>query len=991
MNERLKTAIPWISAVAAGVIGFILNGFRFPISDDLELIFGGVAAFFILLAIGTGPGVLAAAIAGLRTYWLWRHPYAWPFIVGEAAAVGYLRHRRGVSPAIAVVLYWVLGGPAMYFFFLSRKFFPDGLELAITLKFVTNSLISVILADGLLTLSATRSLLKGLLIEPRFDSSIRNNLSRTFLFITILPACVLGIASGQDRIERQKAATLSELQTTGKNLSRAIADHIEEHRRGLEALTEFLAQNPNAPVGEINRWLTRTRDRYSGYATMLVADRNGKIFATSPELPAGSSLMVDDREYFRMPMATRKTFISDAFVGRGFGTRIIVAISTPLLGPTGDVVGIVEGSLQLERFQEFVPESQFTSGRFIVISDRRKQVAFSNRLESFPLLSDSTRSCLGTYLENGRADQSFLIQAPFQGGAPLPDRRYFGVAIRDDRTQWTSFLLVSSASTQSTLNNHYFQMFGLLLGFMVVVSFLAQFVANTVIAPLKFLTEATQELSHSPDAPVGTALGRLEQIVEAPAEISHLISVFTNMAKRLEHTFHRLQQTNIELEIANQRLQMAKADLDRQVRERTAQLGQTIQQLQQSKADADRNQERLRQSQKMEALGQLAGGIAHNFNNLLAVIMGYSSLELTRLGPDTPSYRSAKAIRRATERGRDLVRHLMSFSRSADTSMETVNLHESIQHTVAMVEKLIGEEITLSVSLSDLKPTVFTNLQELEQVFLNLMLNARDAMPKGGTLSIRGDEPVQIEERDSPGKIFPNTINFPEILESDRYYRVSITDEGTGMSPEIVERLFEPFFTTKEQGRGTGLGLATVFGTVTKSGGFLRVESTPGQGSTFHVYLPWRQFPMPKPISGDNRSSRQLTTIPPEQSPTVLVVEDESEVLEVTCEILRAHGYHTLAARDGMEALERFQENGPRIDFVLSDVRMPKMNGPRLAGELRKIHPQTPILFMSGYNELADTGQIHFFDNNLIRKPFEGSQLIKKIQEMLKSETANGG
>lgn len=990
MNERLKTALPWILACVAGGIGFILNGFKFPISDDLELIFGGVAAFLVLLSIGTGPGILAMALAGLRTYWLWNHFYALPFLIAEAAAVGYLRHRRDVSPSIAVVLFWIVGGPAMYFFYVSRKFFPDGLELAITLKFVTNSLLCVIMADGALTLSATRSLLKRLGLEPCFESSIRSNLSRMFLFITILPACVLGIATGQDRIERQKAATLSELQSTGKNLSRAIADHIDEHRRGLESLTDFLGQNPDASVETINTWLTKTRGRYTGFTTMLVADRNGKIVATSPELPPKSPLMVDDREYFRMPMATRKTFISDAFMGRGFGTRIIIAISTPLIRANGEVVGIVEGSLQLERFQEFVPESQFTSGRFIIISDRRKQVAFSNRLDSFPLLSDTTRSCLGTYLENGRADQSFLMQAPFRGGAPLPDRRYFGVAIRDDRTQWTSFLLVSSSATQSSLNNHYFQMFGLLLGFMIVVSFLAQFVANTVIAPLKFLTEATQELSHSPDAPMGRFLAQLQENIEAPTEIRHLVNVFTNMAHRLENTFHRLQQTNIDLEVANQKLQMAKEDLDRQVRERTAQLGQTIEELQQSKADADRNQDRIRQSQKMEALGQLAGGIAHNFNNLLAVIMGYSSLELTRLGPDSPTFRSAKAIRRAAERGRDLVRHLMSFSRNSETTLETVNLHESVQHTVAMVEKLIGEDITLSVSLTDLKPTVLANLQEIEQVFLNLMLNARDAMPKGGTLTIRSEEPVQIEELDAPGKIFPNTINFPEILESDRYYRISITDEGTGMSPEIVERLFEPFFTTKEQGRGTGLGLATVFGTVTKAGGFLRVESTPGQGSTFHVYLPWRQLPESKSFSGENRPSRSLPAIFPEKSPTVLVVEDESEVLDVTCEMLRAHGYFTVAARNGMEALEQLQRNGIRIDFVLSDVRMPKMNGPRLASELRKSHPETPILFMSGYNELADTGQVHFFDNNLIRKPFEGPELVKKIQEILKSNGDEG-
>jgi two-component system, cell cycle sensor histidine kinase and response regulator CckA len=256
----------------------------------------------------------------------------------------------------------------------------------------------------------------------------------------------------------------------------------------------------------------------------------------------------------------------------------------------------------------------------------------------------------------------------------------------------------------------------------------------------------------------------------------------------------------------------------------------------------------------------------------------------------------------------------------------------------------------------------------------------------GGLISIQTGESVYAEEVASSGVIFPSNITFPDILRGERFYRISVSDAGTGMPPEVLQRLFEPFFTTKEQGRGTGLGLATVFGTVTKAGGFLRVESHPGKGSTFHVYLPWRDVAAPKAISGDNRASRQFTALKLDQSPTVLVVEDESEVLEVTCEILKAHGFTPISAQNGAEALAYFETPGAMVDLVLSDVRMPRMNGPRMASELRKTHPETPVLFMSGYNELADTGQIHFFDNNLIRKPFEGSQLIRKIQEMLKND-----
>ncbi len=985
-EHRLKKYLPWGIAAGAGTLGFIVNGFPFPVSDDLELIFGGIAVFLVVLTIGPGPGTLAAALTGLRTWFLWGHPYALPFLILEAWVVGYLKQRREMSPAIGVALYWLVAGPAMYALFVSRKFFPDDLELAITLKFVTNSLLCVIIADALLAFRRVSSNLSRLTNRPPANTSIRTNLVRAFLFITVLPTCVLAIWSGQSNIARQKQASINEMRSVGTSLARAVGDHLNEHQRAIESLADLINQSPTASNDQIRKWLTRTRERYPGFVTMLITDAAGMVSAGSPDIPGEKPLSVADREYYRVPMANRRSFVSDAFTGRGFGTESIVAISAPLFAPDGSVSGIVEGSLPLARFQQFADDLHADPNKvIIVISDPRNQIAYSNQPKLFPALMAGSETCLKQFSESSRPNNEFQLIRNNVGVKNLPDRQYLGIWSKDDRTGWNIFILVSSRTTQAVLNTFYLQMFLWMLGFIPLASFLSQFVANSVIAPLKRLTEATDGLSQAPDAPVGPIFDRLTRQLDAPSEINQLIRVFTNLAQRLENTFHRLQQTNIDREIANQRLQMAKEDLDRQVRERTAQLAQTIEQLKVSKADSERHQEHLRQSQKMEALGQLAGGIAHNFNNLLAVIMGYSSLELTRLSPESPSFRSAKAIRRATERGRDLVRHLMSFSRSNEATMETVNLHETIQNTVTMVEKLIGEDITLSVTLSDLKPTVFANVQEIEQVFLNLMLNARDAMPAGGTISIQTGEPVHAEEIAAPGVIFPSDVSFPDILRGERFYRVSVSDSGTGMPPEVLQRLFEPFFTTKEQGRGTGLGLATVFGTVTKAGGFLRVESHPGKGSTFHVYLPCRDVAVTKPTSGDNRASRQFAAIKLDQSPTVLVVEDEAEVLEVACEILKAHGFTTVSAQNGAEALAYFETPGAMVDLVLSDVRMPRMNGPRMASELRKTHPETPVLFMSGYNELADTGQIHFFDNNLIRKPFEGSQLIRKIQEMLKT------
>ncbi|OYT72698.1 MAG: hypothetical protein CFK52_04595, partial [Chloracidobacterium sp. CP2_5A] len=459
---------------------------------------------------------------------------------------------------------------------------------------------------------------------------------------------------------------------------------------------------------------------------------------------------------------------------------------------------------------------------------------------------------------------------------------------------------------------------------------------------------------------------RLPNAQQLPLEIAQLTEAFWAMATKLGETLERLRQTNIEREIAKQRLESAHSSLERALAERTAEI--------------ERREALRLQSQKLESLGRLTGGIAHNFNNLLTVILSYSALELDRCATDDRSRKGLLAIRRAAERGRDLIKQLMAYSRASDTSAAiSLPLQDSLRAVQSMSEKLLGEDIELKMNLSASDVSVCAVPHELEQVFLNLLLNARDAMPKGGVITVETTV-VTDGSSESGGSWLPSDADLVSLLARQGVARVSVRDTGTGLPPETISRLCEPFFTTKEQGKGTGLGLSTVFGTVTSIGGFLRVESEIGKGSVFHIYLPMTD----KASESASHGSPRLALIKPsERALRVLLVEDERDVREAVTVALTAAGFSVIEARDGQEALTLFQRQAGRLDLVVSDVRMPNVNGIKLASVIREQCPSLPLLFISGYADKQDTGQHFVFEDNLLYKPFTTQEIVEKARAII--------
>jgi PAS domain S-box-containing protein len=385
-----------------------------------------------------------------------------------------------------------------------------------------------------------------------------------------------------------------------------------------------------------------------------------------------------------------------------------------------------------------------------------------------------------------------------------------------------------------------------------------------------------------------------------------------------------------------------------------------------------RLEEQLRQSQKMDAIGRLAGGIAHDFNNLLGVILGYSDLLMKRGLPEGAGTR-VEQIRRAAERAAGLTRQLLAFSRKQVLDPKVLDLNTVISDLGRMLPRLIGEDVEVALAPKPNLWRVKADPTQIDQVLMNLAVNARDAMPQGGRLSI---STANVDADEALARSRPPLV-------PGRYVMLSVADNGCGMDAATRARIFEPFFTTKEKGKGTGLGLATVYGIVEQSGGHIWVASEPGRGTTFEIYLPR--------LEGD--ASRETQEIAPSEQrakrATVLVVEDEEALRGLTRELLESNGFAVLTAGSGAEALDLSRSHQGPIDLLLTDVVMPGFSGKVLADLLVRERPSLPVVFMSGYTDDAIARhQVLEEGTILLQKPFDEKTLISRLQQVLRSVEA---
>jgi len=382
----------------------------------------------------------------------------------------------------------------------------------------------------------------------------------------------------------------------------------------------------------------------------------------------------------------------------------------------------------------------------------------------------------------------------------------------------------------------------------------------------------------------------------------------------------------------------------------------------------------LRQAAKMEAVGRLAGGVAHDFNNLLTAILGYSDLVLERLPAKSPLRRHIAEVKNAGERAASLTRQLLAFSRRQVLAPQVLDLNLVVANMNQMLLRLIGEDIELISKPQPGLGSVKADPSQIEQVILNLAVNSRDAMPSGGRLTIETAN-VYLDQAFAQEQ--------PFYVQPGPYVTLAVTDTGCGMDSETKAHIFEPFFTTKETDKGTGLGLATVYGVVKQSDGYILVQTEPGQGTSFKIYLPQIEEAAATP------PSRSLASAPSQGVETILLVEDELAVRDLMRRILQSRGYEVLEAGGGKEALEVAARHCGTISLIVTDVIMPRLSGPDLARQINLLRPGIKVLYTSGYTG-GPVGRLDILDPNaaFIHKPFTAEAFLRKVRETLDTEAA---
>ena len=426
----------------------------------------------------------------------------------------------------------------------------------------------------------------------------------------------------------------------------------------------------------------------------------------------------------------------------------------------------------------------------------------------------------------------------------------------------------------------------------------------------------------------------------------------------------------------NREVQSRLSDLDAMVRQRTSELENANTQLKEEIAKQLKLEEQLRHSQKMEAVGQLAAGVAHDFNNILTVIQGNAAFLRERTERDEGSGEALDDISVAAERAARLVRQLLAFSRKQVLKSEVLHPGRVVDNVRETLKHLLGDRIALEIDIDPELPPIRADLSMMEQILMNLSTNARDAMPNGGKLAISADSVViDIDDAKKNGVSHPG-----------KYVRLSVSDTGCGIPPDLLPRIFDPFFTTKDVGKGTGLGLATVYGIVRQHNGWVEVQSVVNHGTTFRIFLPAEAE-----RSKTGESAPPPNTVARKGSECILVVEDEDHVRVLTTAVLRKSGYRVLEAASGKDALEIFKDHSSEINLLFTDIMMPgNLLGDELAAQLKAAKPSLPVLFTSGYSPEITKNDFRG-SGCFLSKPFSPVQMLETIRQCLDHASLENG
>ena len=875
--------------------------------------------------------------------------------------------------------------------------------------------------------------------EPATLSATRRGFSIRMLLLALVVAAALPpVVFSVIQVRRADSQARRNAEQVALQLAQRIATRIDDHVSVVDALLITLSRVVridsserafnNGFLASVSRDLSKVR-----FLNLTVADSAGQVVGLSNSPRSGALLSVADRKYFREAVATRGLGIGEPMIGRVNG-QYAIGIARAVLAPDGHVRGVVLASTMLAQLRALLIPANLPAEAVVTLLDERGVVLA--RTQGGASWQGRDISALSSTRETLAAREGVKEVVGVDGVVRLSG---FATATR---VPWHVFVGIPKAVVLQSVQAQVQEAILLGLASLLLSLGLAGLLARRISGPVLALTAdadafASGDLSHRSRVVAEGELGQLVETFNRMAAALEGRSVeLTESERRYRALFETLplpiwifnvrslrflavNQAAVERYGYSREEFFAMTVLDIRPPEDSERLsgivrspkgarvvGQSSRHLTRSGELLDveitaedltvgpdrsrlvvavdvtlRNrtqsalrdsQAQLRQSQKMEAVGSLAGGIAHDFNNLLTAILGYCDLALESLADGMPASDDVEEIRRAARRAAELTHQLLAFSRRQVLKPSVFALNTAVEETEKILRRLIRESIELKLSLQPDSPLVRADPAQVEQVILNLAVNARDAMERGGRLMLATGECSFAHSRPVASGV----------LAAGRYATLSVNDTGTGIAPEVRERLFEPFFTTKARGHGTGLGLATVYGIAQQSGGGVDVESVPGEGSTFTVYFP---VALESEVAAMTPRLQQTSA---RGEGTILLAEDDDAVRAIARTTLERAGYVVLAANDGASALAIARAHEGPIDLLLTDVIMPVVNGRELAQAMTSLRPGIPVLFVSGYtdNVLADYG-LPSADQALLDKPFTPASLTAAVASLLGSRS----
>ncbi len=757
-----------------------------------------------------------------------------------------------------------------------------------------------------------------------FSLSIRTQLLLVVIILA-LPAALIIAYSGY----RMRADALRDAGLETQKLSAAIASEQQNLVSGAEQLLVALAQLPDVRShnsAKINPILSDILKLNSRYSTIFIADSSGMVWASSV---SSAPVNVSDRRYFRDAIATGQFSSGEYVVGRITG-RPIINFAYPFRNEQGAIAGIIGVGFDLNQYRAFLNGPKLMFGKGYLILDHQGVVLNTSSPEKFA----GKRYDQGQFrkMQDG-SDGDTVIERGMDGKKRLISYRI--LRLKGEKSPYMYIrVAIPLASVLSYVNTSLIRNMALFaLAFFLALAF-AWFVGRrSIVERIGLLEKASDQIAG------GNLEVRVSDLVKG-GELGSLSRTFDAMAQQLI--------------TREQELVRYRDHLEERVRERTTEISAL--------------NEQLRQSQKLEAVGLLDGGIAHDFSNILTTIKGSMYLIRRKLDKDSPLIKYVDQVQSSAHKANNLSQSLLAFSRRQAMVLRQVSLNDSIRKTAGLLSQLLGEHISLDLELTQESSSVMADSNQMEQILLNLATNARDAMPDGGRLSMQTSV-ILMDDK---------FIEKHGYGVAGRYVLLRVTDTGAGIEEGIKDKVFEPFFTTKGLVKGPGLGLAVPYGLVRQHNGYIDFDSAPGKGTTFRIYLPGTAETIPAEYEAREGEPA------PSGTETILLAEDDIDTRKTISEVLRLSGYRVLEAKDGEEALAVYPEYREQIDMVFVDVRMPKKNGREVYEGILRLNPEVRFLFMSGYtNDIIDSQGILAEELNFISKAALPDEILEKIRAVL--------